>query len=294
MRSTRWSLPAFAIALALSVLPQVAGAQPIPSVHAAGTVPGLTGAAAAGRAGAAARAFAELHSSFRRDAVTPADQLHTDWGTFLTDNADDGLLATQSVIPNLTVRGGDFLYAPTAKAPDGSCIEVTTAYDSDGPMLWAWDWCGSVSAAKVLDIDSSFLSTYTTTVNGRPAYTMDEVLTNGSTNTWTVYLYNHLTGGWDTFYTSSGSDKSGLNFGWDIFEVYTSQDPASGEGYFCEDSAGSTVESSDVQLYDGSWSAANPQDAPLSGSIPPGSSFYCPSLRFSLVTADSDWVGANG
>ncbi|HEV2637904.1 MAG TPA: hypothetical protein VGX23_22325 [Actinocrinis sp.] len=182
--------------------------------------------------------------------------------------------------------------APTAKAPGGWCIELTRVYTTGGPLLWAWDWCGSEPAGKTVSMNQSFISTYTATVNGRPAYTMDEAMT-GANNTWTVYLYDYKTQTWDVFYTSSGTDKSGFSFGWDTYEVWSNTDPATNRGYFCENSVGDTIESSGIQLYTGSWTAANSTDAAASATPPPaGSSFDCPSLSLRFASAN-DWAATN-
>ena len=61
-------------------------------------------------------------------------------------------------------------------------MEMTTAYTSDGPILWAWDWCGgNAGIGKLVTIDEDFLNTYTTTVNGQTAYTTEVRQTDAST-----------------------------------------------------------------------------------------------------------------
>lgn len=261
-----------------------------------GTVPGRTGAAARVGNGAAIAAFRGARADLRRAVgraggrrgVAPADQLHNWWGFFPPSSS--GVLTQHSVFSSPGVGGGDFVYAPTMKPPSGSCIEVVTADSSGGPELWAWDWCNGVTVGKSVAIDSSFVGTYTTTVDGLPTYSLDEVRTSTSPNTWTAYLYNYTTGAWDTFYTSSGSDQSGLDFGWDMFEVYTSTNASTGNGYFCGDLAGKQFNSTGIQLYlNGAWVGANSSNAPLSGPVPSGSQFRCPGLSFNLVHADDHW-----
>src|SRR4051794_35176740 len=160
-----------------------------------GEVPGLTGAAALRSAGGAVDHFRQVTAdriSRQTGAHTDlaAADLHTAWGTFFRDTASSGLQATHSVL-TITTHGGDYVYAPTALPPGGACTEMTTAYTPSGPKLWAWDWCGGRDTiGKIVNIDTAFLNTYTTTVNGLPAYTMQEVQTSVSTNAWTVYLYN--------------------------------------------------------------------------------------------------------
>ncbi|MFI0723461.1 hypothetical protein [Streptomyces sp. NPDC021224] len=70
--------------------------------------------------------------------------------------------------------------------------------------------------------------------------------------------------------------------------------PATGSGYFCDATHSTVVESSGTQLYDGSRTPAGPANAPLSSAPPSGSAFDCPSLRFGVPAANSDWTAANG
>jgi hypothetical protein len=266
-------------------------------------VPGLTGAAAQRSVSAAADRFraltpqrvaaARAANAAAPDAVVQPDELHTAWGIFFRDTAGSGLQATHSVY-NLTTHGDDFLYAPTALPPGGACTEMTTAYTPSGPRLWAWDWCGGRdTVGKVVNIDSSFLNTYTTSLNGAPAYTMRETQTSTSNNAWTVYLFNYTTQAWDTFYATSGT-KDIPGSSWDFFEVYTTVDASTGAGYYCADGNGKAFEASGVQVtQNGAWTAANSSNSSLD-SPPSGSTFDCPSLRFSIVHANDHWVGKIG
>jgi hypothetical protein len=77
------------------------------------------------------------------------------------------------------------------------------------------------------------------------------------------------------------------------YEVSTSVDPSTGSGYGCDATHGTTVESSGIQLYTDGWTRATPQNSPLSSSIPPGSSFDCPSLRFGVPSENDDWTAAS-
>ncbi|WP_212830719.1 carbohydrate-binding protein [Catellatospora sp. TT07R-123] len=260
-----------------------------------GVVPGLTGAAAQQAAGAAAEHF----RSTRTSAVAAA-QLHTSWGIQFPINASQGLRATQSVVTGAgtTTTGGDYVYAPTAIPAGSACIEMTTAYTPTGPNLWAWDWCGGRDGVgKLTPMNASFLATYTTMVNGRPAYSLDEHKTSTTANTWTAYLYNFQTHAWDVYFTSSGVyDLPQFPFGWDMFEVYTSVNPATGAGYYCRDLAGRAFESSSIQLsVNGAWTPATAATAPTDSTRPPsGSSFDCPALTFSMVHANDDWLDQIG
>lgn len=266
-----------------------------------GIVPGLTGAAAQRLVGPAAAAFRAQHGAVPHIPATlahvvrpDATTIHNAWGVFPGSNADIGMMADQSIVPNLTLSGQEFLYAPTLKAPDGSCAELTTAYTPNGAYLWAWDWCVAIDAAKTVPLNSSFVSTYTTTVNGHTAYSMYEALSNASTNTWSIYLYNYSTHAWSLFYRQSGTDQSGAPEGWDVFEVYTTPSTTGANGPYCSEIAGRTFESSNIQLrYSGAWHAATTSNAPGLQPIPAGSDLGCSSLRFSIPNANSDWVVAN-
>jgi hypothetical protein len=269
---------------------------------AGGEVPGLTGPAAVRAAAGAADRFRTVTAArIRRTAAAPASvanpaaaaDLHTAWGIFFNDKASQGLQATHSVL-SMTTHGGDFVYAPTALPPGGACTEMTTAYTPSGPKLWAWDWCGGRDTiGKIVNMDPAFLATYTTTVNGLPAYTMREVQTSASTNAWTVYLFNYATNAWDTFYATSGAkDIPGST--WDFFEIYTTVDPATGAGYYCADANGRAIEASSVQVsQNGVWTPAGTGNSSLS-SPPAGSRFDCPALAFSAVHANDHWLARIG
>lgn len=269
-----------------------------------GVVPGLTGAAAEQAAGTAADRFRQLtrERTHRAAAKAPAAQdaqLHTSWGIRMPNGASKGLQATQSVVSGArATSGGDYVYAPTAIPAGGACMEMTTAYTPDGALLWAWDWCGGRdTVGKAVPMDAGFLATYTTTVNGHPAYSEDIHQTDSSSNTWTTYLYNYQTHAWDSFYTSSGTyDIPEYAFGWDMFEVYTSVNSSTGAGYYCQDMAGQTFESSSIQLLSGStWTPASSSNSTPDSSTPPsGSTLDCPSLSISLTHPNDHWTAHIG
>jgi hypothetical protein len=252
-----------------------------------GVVPGLTGPAAVAAAGDAAVRFRDLTPTRLKS------DLHDAWGIFFADNASTGLQATHTVL-NITTTGGDFVYAPTALPPGGACIEMTTAYTPDGPKLWAWDWCGGRdNVGKLVNMDASFQATYTTVVNGRRVYSMDEHRTSTTANTWTAYLYNYQSKAWDTFYTSTGQkDIPGST--WDFFEIYTTVNPSTGAGYYCHDLLGQTIEASNVKVTQGgSWVPASPSNSSLANP-PAGSRLDCPSMKLNIAHANDDWTAQVG
>lgn len=259
------------------------------SVAATGVVPGLTGEAAVRAAGEGAVHFREITKA--RLART---DLHTAWGTFFNDTASSGLRATHTVLDITTTGGDDWVYAPTALPPGNACIEMTTAYTPTGPKLWAWDWCGGRdTVGKLVNMDATFRATYTTVVNGRSVYTMDEHRTDAGSNTWTAYLMNYRTGAWDVFYTSGGV-KSIPGSAWDFFEIYTTVNPSTGAGYYCRDLVGTTIEATDIKVSQGgTWVPASPANSSLAAP-PPGSRFDCPSLTLSILHANDAWRGQVG
>jgi hypothetical protein len=276
-------MKSLAIALLLLVPPAAGQSSVQPQV-----VPGLTGAAAQQAAGPAADHFLTLRRSQASSGL--AAQLHTDWGVNFPNSASQGLHATQSVLATgtRTTTGGDYVYAPTAIPAGGACMEMTTAYTPSGPSLWAWDWCGGRDrVGKLTRMDSTFLSTYTTTVNGQSAYRVDIHRTNASNNTWTAYLFNVRTNVWDTYYTSSGTyDLPQFSFGWNMFEIYTTS------GAYCSTFAGRRFESSSVEVFaNNAWTPATPANSrPTHRTIPPGTAYDCPSLTFTLVHANDHWT----
>ncbi|MGH3156750.1 MAG: hypothetical protein ACRDNF_09280, partial [Streptosporangiaceae bacterium] len=199
------------------------------------------GAAATKAAGPAAAKFLALHRQMvaevqgktTRSGQNEANRtLHKWWGSFPDANSGPGVTATQSVSQTLRLTNpNDILYAPTMTPANDSCIEVVTVHTTGTPQLWAWDWCKFIRPVAVVPVDNAFMAKYTTIANGRTAYTVQTVQTNAKTNTWTAYLYNYAAGRWDTLYTQAGHDPCGLGFGWDMFEFYSSTNPATGSTY---------------------------------------------------------------
>ncbi|WP_433260173.1 carbohydrate-binding protein [Actinosynnema sp. CS-041913] len=220
--------------------------------------------------------------------------LHTVWGAF-PNVASDGAQATHTINPDIAMSPGnpDVVYAPTLDPSGKTCIEVTTFYWQGGNGVGAWDWCAaSPGFAAVAWIDSSFLSTYTTTLLGPPAYTVQDVQTDPVTNSWTAYLYNYSTGTWDALFTSADPAKlTNLHGGWSMFEVYTNYNPATGEGHYCTETAGSDFSAAGIQIkVGGTWSLLTTSNSSVT---PPGSvsstDFGCTGLSFALPSANDYW-----
>ncbi|MER5786191.1 carbohydrate-binding protein [Streptomyces mobaraensis] len=227
----------------------------------------------------------------RRPARPDADLTHDWWGVFPQPGTHDGITATHTVDPAYHVRDSEnFTYAPTTKAQN-SCMEVVTAYWQSGPELWAWDWCGAGGPAKTLPIDAAFLAKYTPGGTAPAAYSVQLVREGGSGNTWGAYLYNHRTASWELLYRQSGKDQSGLDHGWDMFEIYASVNPATGVGWYCTEARNTVFDSSAVKLRrDGAWNPASPADSPWTDPAPNGRDFLCPALRFLRAGANDHWT----
>lgn len=227
--------------------------------------------------------------------ITPwAGALHVVWGAF-PNVSSDGAQATHSVNPGISIPPGnpDIVYAPTLVPSGKSCIEVTTFYWQGGNGVGAWDWCAaSPGFAAVAWIDPGFVSTYTTPFQGLPAYTVLDVQTNAVTNSWTAYLYNYTTSSWDALFTSADTAKlSETHGGWDMFEVYTEYNSATGQGYYCTETYGTQYHAANLQIkVGGTWSALTTGNSSVT---PPGSvnstDFGCYGLSFTLQTANSHW-----
>ncbi|MGM1063465.1 carbohydrate-binding protein [Saccharothrix sp. Mg75] len=227
--------------------------------------------------------------------ITPwSGSLHVVWGAF-PNVSSDGAQATHTVNPGISIPAGnpDVVYAPTLVPSGKSCIEVTTFYWQGGNGVGAWDWCAaSPGFAAVAWINSGFTSTYTTPFQGLPAYTVLDVQTNAVTNSWTAYLYNYTTSSWDALFTSADTAKlSETHGGWNMFEVYTEYNAATGQGHYCTETYGTQYHAANMQIkVGGTWSALTTSNSSVT---PPGSvnstDFGCYGLSFTLQTANSHW-----
>lgn len=216
---------------------------------------------------------------------------HNFWGIFPQAGTHDGITATHSVDPSYRVSNSqNFTYAPTTKALN-SCMEVVTAYWSQGAEIWAWDWCGTSGPAKTVKVDAAFLAKYTTTVNGITSYSVQLSKDATSGNAWSSFLYNYKTQAWESLFRSSGTDQSALNYGWDIFEIYATVNPATGKGYYCTEARNTTFDSTDIKLRrGGAWQLATPTDSPWTSTSPRGSDYLCPSLTFTRAAQNHHWT----
>ncbi|GAA4239516.1 hypothetical protein GCM10022254_59940 [Actinomadura meridiana] len=275
-------------AAAAATDPSTGTVSPSPNAPKRGVVAGAQNFTPNARNAKAVERFRELNR-----ARVKRDDVHQFWGIEPAAGTHDGFMATQSVDPSYQVSSEeDFTYTPTIKAA-GSCMEVTTAYSQVmGNEIWAWDWCGSTGPAKQLQMDDSFMETYTTTVNEHQAYSVQLVQTDAATNEWGAYLYNQKTKAWELFYSQSGSDQSQLNYGWDLFEIYASTDPSTGNAYYCSEAKSVVFESSSIQLrQNGAWRPAGPSDSPWQPTAEPNPNDYlCPTLKFERAGENDHWI----
>jgi hypothetical protein len=239
-------------------------------------------------------------SAVQPDTLTSwSGAFHGYWGTFPSQTIY-GAQATQSLNPNVTLGSSspDLVYSPTLDPSGIDCIEVSTIYSASGDQVGAWDWCASSPGFdEVVDVNTSFLDSYGTTVNGQHFYTVQDVQTDPTTNSWTAYLYNYSTGEWDTFYTSANTDKlSNSGGGWDMNEVYTNYDSTTGEGDYCTPTAGANFESTGLEYQlssGGAWTAATTSNSSMNIAYPRGSDLGCADSGYALPTADSTWQVTN-
>jgi hypothetical protein len=261
--STKPNVPAAVTGPATLPKPAIAGPGDAPL---GGVVPGRTGSAVTASEKAQSihreRTLALVKSSAGTSTVKAAAVEHPAAGVYFSGlSTSTGIRANHSVFYGTGDHtiSTDVLYAPTVMPPSNACIEITTAYTSGNPVVWAWDWCasGDSGVAKEIAIDASFVSTYTTQVNGVPAYSVEISKTNSSNNTWTAYLYNFASGTWDTFWSRSGTSQIGSD-GWDVFEPYVTRNPSTGIGYYCTSMTGRKFEASTIQVkVNDTWSNAS-------------------------------------
>ncbi|GAA1376495.1 carbohydrate-binding protein [Catellatospora chokoriensis] len=295
MRTPRFAVltVAMTVLIGLSAVPAASAAPDSEVRQVSGALRGAAAVAAAGDAADAFRDATTLRRQSAQNMTAAAAQLHNWWGVFPSATWT-GMTATHTLNPNFRLsNAADYLYSPTMKPPHGSCIEVVTVHTRTYAQVWAWNWCGPGAPAVTMNINSTFLAKYATTVNGRQAYTVRIRQTNAATNTWTATLYNYSTAAWDTMYTSSGTDRSGWQQGWDMFEFYSNTNPA-GRTYICDDiaAAGVAFEGSSITVLSGStWIPAGTGNSTWMPSASPNPSAYkCPALSFNILHANDNWL----
>jgi hypothetical protein len=123
-------------------------------------------------------------------------------------------------------HGAQTLYAPTTRPPNGSCLEVGTAYTTPAAFVqtvvyvYVYDFCKS--PVRTLLVNDEFMHNYVKGLdNGAVAYKI-RITPDGNslaaTTTWSAMIYNDVNNEWDTVATSRGvrSDSAG----WSIFETW--------------------------------------------------------------------------
>ncbi|MBB5344463.1 hypothetical protein HDF10_002442 [Edaphobacter lichenicola] len=183
------------------------------------------------------------------------NQDHEDAGVMMipaSQNIYSGIYAKHLVYAEKTISlrlpasatSQQVLYAATTRPPNGSCLEVGTAYITQPsadpnavkttPALYVYDFCapgggnfvrGPIPGPSATDgilIDQSFVGKYAQAkVQNLPAYeieifTKDYPITANST--WYATIFNHQTGKWETLFSDRGMADD--NRGWSIFETY--------------------------------------------------------------------------
>ena len=133
-------------------------------------------------------------------------------------------------------------------------------------------------------------------MNGQPVYSVQDVQTNPATNQWTAYLYNYTTNGWDTFYQSASTSRLGsTGGGYDMMEVYTYYNPATGEGQYCTGHR-CGVQTTGLQYqttYGGAWTPATTANSSLSLSAPGPTGLGCSDQNYTVITPNSAFSVTN-
>lgn len=265
---------------------------PSPNAPHHGVVQGLqTGPSISINNPASVHAFKVLHRQLLTGSAGPAAQpetIHTNTGTsFDSSTSFQGSQANQSVSTKIKPGNpGTTLYTPTmypSGGTQGSCIEMSTAYFYTSQVVAAWDWCDAITFVAQVKINRAFMKTYTK----HGYYSVQDVQTDPSTNTWTSYLYNYTTGDWEQFYQQHGTSQiSGSTDGWDVYELYSELRP-NGQSYACKDLRGKKIQANKIMVDNGGdWALADPTnsghdyDQPLS-------SFHCKDIKYKVVK--SNW-----
>jgi hypothetical protein len=159
-------------------------------------------------------------------------------------NEYSGIYIRHVVYPTSTVRlrvppaaqDEQILYAATSRPPNGSCLEVGTAYVTEphatvtNTVLYVYNFCkaggGDFEIPPTLQkgriVDLSFMDKYVAVkALDLPAYelrifTRDYPLTDSST--WYAQIHNQKTNDWETLFQAKGIADD-LR-GWSIFETY--------------------------------------------------------------------------
>jgi hypothetical protein len=124
------------------------------------------------------------------------------------------------------------LFAPTTRAPNGSCLEVGTKYETQigqptTATLYVFDFCKPTPQFVLWKpIDSNFISTYAGgSLQGQHAYSLAIFTTDAAvslTSAWSSLLYNYQTKKFDSLWTSTGAYTYDPR-GWSIFETWYQQ-----------------------------------------------------------------------
>jgi hypothetical protein len=169
-------------------------------------------------------------------------------------------------LPTGGLTGIQYLYAPTARPPNGACLEVGTAYKREAGkptqvFLYAFDFCSDEHQfVRWLPFGDEEAKTLTRTSDVGGLMYLFEIHSNtpvlGGGTVWTANLFDFKANVWKHLAQSTGI-SSDLR-GWSIFETYY-------QAGQCSKSL-PLLFSRNIQLFDGarlSWVAAQPTPGPL-------------------------------
>jgi hypothetical protein len=129
-------------------------------------------------------------------------------------------------------QGAQVLFAPTTRPPNGSCLEMGTAYTTVGAhptiiYVYVYDFCKSPRKfVYKTAVDDVFLKTYgSRSVDGVWSYKIriwpaDQP--KGAQTKWLAQLYNYTQNEWTTVANATGTVPKDHK-GWSIFETWYKQ-----------------------------------------------------------------------
>jgi hypothetical protein len=192
------------------------------------------------------------------------------------------------------------LYAPTTRPPNGSCLEIGTAYTTEPgrpttAYVYVYDFCSAHGAFVRTDpIDDEFVDTYAGARIGTVAaytayiYTPDRRLSEETE--WLAVIRNYKLSRWELLWSTHGYFSDDRR-GWSIFETWYRQGQCSkslpvigAAGLMFFDSASSA------------WEAVNANMVQLQNSLHPGGNCFGtdgqhgpPSYQLSLLPSRNAW-----
>jgi hypothetical protein len=173
--------------------------------------------------------------------------------------------------------GRQILYAPTTRPPNGSCLEMGTAYTTlagqpTSVYVYVYDSCKAPTQfIYAAPVNEKFIQLYGgETVDGMTGYKLRIMPSSTSLSTqteWSAQLFNFAKHEWETIAVSQGfvTDLSG----WSIFETWYQKGQCS--------KTLKSIKAVDISYYDAlanSWKAISDEMLPLRNSVRGGGNCF--------------------